>query len=184
MRQYFELITNLQIIYTYNKLNKIGACVYIACKRNSVPRSAKEIAAMFDLKVGTLTKGTKKLMNIMKTYRIDIGNKSDKMNVTTACDFVERFCSQLGFSNQQIMLTMRISNRASSLGIVEANTPPSIASGCIYFVGTLLNLRDCTKRDIAKVCNISEVTIGKCYKKLYQFQDNLLNEEERKQLGL
>lgn len=171
----YKKLSEVSISRGSNRKGLIAACVYISCKNNNVPRSAKEIASMFNLNVNTLTRGTKKLMNILRVNHIELST-NDEINVTSATDFIERFCSILGFSNSHIMLTMRIAEKATDLGIVEENTPPSIASGCIYYVSQLLKLKDCTKKDISKVCRISEVTIGKCFKKLQTYESNILQD--------
>ena len=103
----------------------------------------------------------------MRMQKIDLNNGSLLSNITTATDFIERFCSKLDFSSKEINMAMIVASNAKKLGIVEENTPPSIASGCIYYVCEKVK-NGCTKTDISKVCNISEVTIGKCYKKLKQ----------------
>ena len=50
------------------------------------------------------------------------------------------------------------------------NTPPAMASGCIYLLIKLKDL-DISKKNISDKCNISEVTINKCYKKLEESED-------------
>ena len=59
------------------------------------------------------------------------------------------------------------------LDIVDENTPPSISAGTIYLVLSLCNI-EINKKDISKACKISEVTISKCFKKLYQSRDKLI----------
>lgn len=171
-KRIYQKLSAISISRGANRKGLIAACVYTACKNNDVPRSAKEIAYMFNIKVNILTKGTKKLMNIMRVNHISLP-KTDETEVTDATDFIERFCSKLGFSNNHIMLTMRIAKKASDLGIVEENTPPSIASGCIYYVSQLLKLKKVSKKEISKVCRISEVTIGKCFKKMQKYEKHI-----------
>ena len=43
---------------------------------------------------------------------------------------------------------------------------PGIAAGSIFLVCSLCN-QNITKKQVSKACKISEVTISKCYKKLY-----------------
>jgi len=181
----YKQLSEVSISRGSNRKGLIAACVYIACKRHNVPRSAKEIADIFDLKVSQLTKGAKKLMNILNSNHINTSNSVEKssMTVTNASDFVERFCSVLGLHNKYILLCSLVAERATKYGIVEENTPPSIASGCIFFVINLLKL-EYSKKEIASVCNISEVTIGKCYKKLLPYREYLISEEDKKQFNI
>ena len=57
--------------------------------------------------------------------------------------------------------------------MIPENTPHSIAGGIIFFVSDICNL-NITKLDINNVSNISEVTINKCYKKLYDKKEILI----------
>ena len=64
--------------------------------------------------------------------------------------------------------------RTEDLGIISQNTPPSIAAGVINLVSTLCSL-NMSKKDIHNCCDISEVTIGKCYKILYKYRKYLFS---------
>ena len=78
-------------------------------------------------------------------------------------------------------LDITISNQLKSIGfhehysnsLVNENTPPSMASGCIYLY-IKHNKVDINKKHISDVCKISEVTINKCYKKLLPHIDKLI----------
>ena len=48
-----------------------------------------------------------------------------------------------------------------------------MASGCIYLLLQLKNI-DISKKLISENCNISEVTINKCYKKLDKLKEKLI----------
>ena len=54
--------------------------------------------------------------------------------------------------------------------IISENTPPSIAAGCIYLY-IIKNKLNISKKKISEVCNISEVTINKCYLKINNHKD-------------
>ena len=53
---------------------------------------------------------------------------------------------------------------------------PSVASGSIFLVCSLLNI-NISKKDISTACKISEVTISKCYKELLKYHKYLLPKE-------
>ena len=168
-----------------NRNGLIAACIYVSCKRNNVPRSVKEVAAMFDLTVPELTKGAKRLHEIMNMCRKQIHHTtantehSTTVKTTGAADFIDRFCSSLELTPDIIDLCRHVANTATELGIVDENTPPSVASGCIFLVAQMISCLKCTvtKKNISTACNISEVTIGKCYKKLYPYRSYLFTEE-------
>ena len=55
--------------------------------------------------------------------------------------------------------------RIESQNLMPENTPHSVAAGIIYFISVICQL-NISKKDIAIISEISEVTINKCYKKL------------------
>ena len=67
--------------------------------------------------------------------------------------------------------------------IISENTPPSIAAGSIYLVCNICST-SVTKKQVAKACSISEVTISKCYKKLHTYQKFILPDEILAKYGL
>ena len=71
-------------------------------------------------------------------------------------------------------LIMRIvDGMETKLDIVDENTPPSIAAGSIYLVLSLCSI-NMNKKHISQACKISEVTISKCYKKLYEYRYQII----------
>lgn len=187
----YKNLSEVNISRGSNRNGLIAACVYVSCKRNNVPRSVKEIAAMFDLTVPELTKGAKRLHDIMNRCRKQIHHKSaddisTTVKTTGAADFIARFCSSLEMPPNIIQLCRSVAQRATDLGIVDENTPPSVASGCIFLVVQIVPTAETpiSKKSISSACNISEVTIGKCYKKLYPYRSYLIAEEEAKQFNI
>ena len=90
-----------------------------------------------------------------------------------------RFCSKVNMEDKYIDLCLHIIDKADEYSIVSESAPPSIATGTIFLVSNLCNLK-ITKKIISKECDISEVTINKCYKKLdkykkYLIDDNIMN---------
>jgi transcription initiation factor TFIIB len=145
-----------------NRSGLVASSIYMACKSNKVPRSAKEIARMFNLSTGTMTKGCKKFNEIMtETY-----------NSSTPVDFINRFCTKLNRPDI-IKDCIRAVENTEKYAFVAENAPPSIAAGVIYLVCNH-NQIDITKKDIAKVSEISEVTVNKCFKKLKPFINFIL----------
>ena len=99
--------------------------------------------------------------------------KTFAMSSSTPLNFIKRFSSKLFLSEDIFHLCEAVAYMTSKLDIVDENTPPSIAAGSIFLVTTLCNL-NISKKDIAIACKISEVTISKCYKKLYSCRNLLI----------
>lgn len=149
-----------------NKSGLIASSIYMSCKINKVPRSTKEIAKMFKIKVTTMSKGCKKFLDVVK---LDLDSTSPK-------DFIQRFASKLNLSLEIRDLSKYIVQKADELNIASENTPPSVAAGAIYLCIILCNL-GISKKDLSVACGISPVTITKCYKKLYDYRGKLLPKE-------
>lgn len=161
----YKTISDQKISRGNNRSGLIASSIYMSCKTNDVPRSAKEIAKMFNLNITTMTKGCKKFHEIMK-----ITTKS-----SSPYDFAVRFCSKLN-KNDIIDVCNHVIEKSEEYSIVSENAPPSIAAGCIYLINVCCNL-DISKKEIANACEISEVTINKCYKKLYKYKEHLFSPE-------
>jgi transcription initiation factor TFIIB len=157
----YKNVSDKKISRGDNRNGLIASSVYMSCKTNKVPRSAKEIANMFNLNITTMTKGCKKFHDLTK-----IVTQSSDPN-----DFIVRFCSKLN-KNDIVELCMYVIEKSEEFSIVSENAPPSIAAGCIYLVSVCCEL-NISKKEIAKACEISEVTINKCYKKLYKYRNYL-----------
>ena len=156
----YKQISETKISRGDNRNGLIASSIYVSCKNNKVPRSTKEIAKIFNLKPTTLTRGCKKFQEIMKI----------NMETTTADDFVNRFCSKLGLDTHKKELCRQVVKIAEENSLVSENTPPSVVAGSIYLCNIKHNW-DITKKDLALACDISQVTVSKCYKKLAGFEN-------------
>lgn len=173
-KSYKELSEN-RISRGANRLGLIASCIWGACKEKNVPRSSKEIAKIFGLPITNMSKGCKQYQEIMNT----INKKNKKNTYLTASkpeDFIHRFCSNLQMSNEDLNICLHVAQQAVKHSLVTENTPPSIAAGSIYLVSNTLNL-NITKKNISEGCEISEVTISKCFKKMEKYISLLLPEQ-------
>lgn len=158
----YKTISEKKISRGDNRCGLIASSIYISCKKNKVPRSAKEIAKIFKINVNTMTNGCKKFQDMMKL----------NMTSTQASDFTNRFCSKLDFDMDKKILCKNISIKVDEMGILSENTPPSVAAGCIYMCSNHFDW-GVNKKALAEVCEVSQVTISKCLKKLEVFNSVL-----------
>ena len=168
----YKIVSNTKISRGSNRKGVIAACVYFSCKINKVPRSTNEIAHIFSLTIPVMTKGCKKFQEIMQLNKIDI-NRIQITKTIDIDDFIDRFCNKLKLSDEDINHIKNISKLSQFYNLVNENTPPSMAAGCIYLYTKEYNI-DINKEAIADICKISEVTVTKCYKKLDLHKDRLL----------
>ncbi len=157
-----------------NRDGIIAATIYISCRINNYPRTAKEIAAIFYLDNTSATKGCKNATSIINEIEHDFNN-NDKttFSKTTPSSFIERYCSKLGINNELTQVCKFIAIIIEKKELIPENTPHSIAAGIVYYISQACNLNICKKK-VNIVSEISEVTINKCYKKLEQLEINLI----------
>ena len=157
-----------------NRDGILAASIYISCKINNYPRTAKEIATIFNLDVTSATKGCKNAMVIINSLEKNMINTDKTAFFKTTPDaFIERYCSKLNINSELTKLCQFIAMKIEKTDLMPENTPHSIAAGIIYFIAQICRL-NVSKRDVKNVSEISEVTINKCFKKIEKMKDDLI----------
>jgi transcription initiation factor TFIIB len=165
----YSIVSKTKISRGNNRKGIIAACVFNACKECNVPRSIKELAEAFNIPPKILTKGCKNYTEITRLNKSNIG-RIQSTRSTTLTDFIERFCNNLNFTENNIQEMVELSSICVKYNLIYDNTPPAMGTGCIYLYSKLKGIK-ISKKDISEVCKISEVTINKCYKKLESSED-------------
>ena len=163
----YKDISTKKISRGSNRNGLIASSIYMSCKKHKVPRSAKEIAKVFNIDVTTMTKGCKKFHDITKSNVV----------CSNPEDFIIRFCCNLNIDDKHLELCKSVINKADEYSVVSENAPPSIAAGVIFLVSNLCSI-NIQKKDISANCDISEVTINKCYKKLNKYKKLLITKDD------
>jgi transcription initiation factor TFIIB len=162
-QSYYLTISQTKISRGSNRIGIIAACIYHSCKECDVPRSTNELSSLFQIDNKILTKGCKNFTEIMRMSkdrnRIQI-HKSINLN-----DFISRFCHKLKINEEDQKKIIKLSKLCEELNLINDNTPPAMASGCIYLYLQIKQIK-IDKKQISEVCKISEVTVNKCSKKL------------------
>lgn len=151
-----------------NKEGLIASCIYHSCIINNVPRSSKEIAAMFNISPVVLNRGNARFQTLLK---INVASSGPE-------DFISRFGSKLSMKIADIENCKRLVSFLEKHEIISDNSPTSLAAGILYYYSTTENL-GFTKKQFSMVCNVSEVTIVKNHKiisKYKEFIDNYKQE--------
>jgi transcription initiation factor TFIIB len=173
---YHKKISEAKTFRGLNRDGIIAASIYVSCRVNNFPRTAKEIADIFNLDNTSATKGCKNALTIIN--EIEFSSKEDNvlnLNKTTPLTFIERFCSKLNINKELTKLSQFVAHKISKDDLIPENTPHSIAGGIIYFISQNCNL-NISKSEINNISKISEVTINKCYKKLQEHKNTLIPE--------
>ena len=172
--RYHKTISEQKTFRGLNRDGIIAASIYISCRINDYPRTAKEIAQIFYLDNTSATKGCKNAMQILNTFESQMHND----NKTTFCktkpvSFIDRYCSKLSINTELTKVSNFVAIRIDRNNLIPENTPQSIAAGIVYFIAQVCSL-NITKKDVNNVSGTSEVTINKCYKKLEQMKNELI----------
>lgn len=172
--RYHKQISEAKTFRGVNRDGIIAASIYVSCKVNNFPRTAKEIATIFSLDNTSATKGCKNALSILNDIEHGMEN-DDKLLLykTTPLSFIERYCSKLGINIELTKVCKFIAIKIETKKLIPENTPHSIAAGIVYFVAQSCNI-NISKKNVNLVSEISEVTINKCYKKLESFSDELI----------
>ena len=166
--EYHKKISEAKTFRGCNRDGIIAATIYLSCRINGYPRTAKEIATIFNLDNTSATKGCKNATSIVNDIEQRMHNEDKTIFCkTTPMSFIERYCSKLGINQELTMVCKFIANIIQKQDLIPENTPHSIAAGIVYYVAQKCNLNIC-KKNVNNVSEISEVTINKCYKKLEQ----------------
>lgn len=160
----YKILSETQIKRGKKRQGIIAACVFNACKECGAPRSPNEISCVFEIDPKVMTKGLNDYTEIMRMSKTDMSRIQNVRSITMQ-DFIQRFCHKLGLSEKQASIISSIAEMCEDLRLISDNTPPSMATGCIYLYARKQGV-EITKKDISDVCKISEVTINKCYKKI------------------
>lgn len=160
------------IIRGANRRSLIAACVFFACKKKNMTRSPKEISDLFDLKYTEMTRGCKNFTKLVKIRKLEIN-----MGMSLPEHFVIRFCNELKIKKNYTDEVLKIANNINRLNIASDHTPFSIATGSILLMAENNGLSSISKRRIAEKFGVSEVTITKTYKKLWQYRHIILSND-------
>jgi transcription initiation factor TFIIB len=173
--RYHKKISEFELTFRGdNRDGILAASIYIACRINDYPRTAKEIASIFHLDVTSATKGCKNAQVIINSLEKDMDNKEKTtFSRTKPKDFIERYCSKLNVNQELTKVCTFIAMKIEKQSLMPENTPHSIAAGVVYFIAQMCHL-NVSKRDIKNVSEISEVTINKCFKKLEKMKEELI----------
>jgi transcription initiation factor TFIIB len=157
-----------------NRDGILAASIYISCRVNNFPRTAKEISTIFHLDVNNATKGCKNALSIINNIEKDLdNNEKTSFSKTKPEDFIHRYCSKLNINNELTKLCKFIAMKIENNGLMLENTPHSIAAGIVYFITQISNL-NISKKDVKNVSEISEVTINKCFKKIEKIREQVV----------
>ena len=151
-----------------------AACIQCSCKINNVPRDSNEMAIMFNISKKDMRKGAKQFEEMWSI--INEENKDTlytKLKPCNAVNFLKGRSRKLKLPNEVNNLCEEVCEYVEKEDYLIKHIPLSRTAGCIYFTCEFLKI-SINKNEITSICSISEVTINKCYKKLLNIKDEII----------
>ncbi|MGB9966339.1 transcription initiation factor IIB [Halobacterium hubeiense] len=136
------------------------ACLYAACRQEGIPRTLEEVTevARIDQK------------EIGRTYRYVAHELSLEIQPTDPKEYLPRFASDLGLSEETIAKAREIIDTSAEQGLLSGKSPSGFAAAAIYAASLLCNEKK-TQREVADVANVTEVTIRNRYQEQIEAMD-------------
>ncbi|KAL0339686.1 UNVERIFIED_CONTAM: Transcription initiation factor IIB-2 [Sesamum radiatum] len=144
----------------------VAACIYIACRQEGKPRTVKEIGRAKEF--------------IVKQLKVEMG-ESMEMGTIHAGDYLRRFCSNLGMSNEEVKAVQETVQKAGDFDI--RRSPISIAAAIIFMITQLSDSKK-PLRDISIATTVAEGTIKNAYRDLYPHAAKIIPEWYAKERDL
>jgi transcription initiation factor TFIIB len=128
------------------------SALYAACRMEGIPRSLNEVAQVSRVE----------RKEIGRTYRYVAQELSLGMKPVDPVKYVPRFASELGLSEAVESKATEIIQTTAEEGLLSGKSPTGYAAAAIYAASLLCNEKK-TQREVAKVAQVTEVTIRNRY---------------------
>jgi transcription initiation factor TFIIIB Brf1 subunit/transcription initiation factor TFIIB len=102
-------------------------------------------------------------------------NTITSKNLQECITKLHRFSCILGFDDKIFEACRIILIHIENEKYLDKHTPLSRTSAVIYYIIDRLCIKNINKHQILKTCEVSDVTINKCYQKLMKYKKELLN---------
>jgi len=159
------------IIRGKNRKFLISGCVLYGSILQELPLTAYEVGEIFGIKDTNVTRGCRKLREILKNDNI-----LTLLKTNNACDFITKNIDELQINETQTYISQTILKNINKLDLASDHQPISIAAASILLMSEILKL-DLNKLNISNLFNISEVTIIKTYKKIFPYRKILIDDD-------
>ncbi|VDM43294.1 unnamed protein product [Toxocara canis] len=150
----FKDVLDSKALKGKNNEAQAAACLYIACRKEGVPRTFK---------------------GMLHCARISLLNKSSYMGIFLSLQ-PSRFCGNLGLSHGIQAAATRIAKKAVELDLVAGRSPISIAAAAIYMASQASSEKK-TAKEIGEIAGAAEVTVKQTYRLLYPRAKELFPED-------
>lgn len=132
-----------------------AAAIYAACRQCGTLETLDEFSELSDID----------RKDIGRTYRFLARELQLRLMPTSPQDYVSRFCTELGLSEETRKNALDILQRAEELELTSGKGPTGIAAAAIY-IASVLSDEHRIQREVADVAGVTEVTIRNRYKEM------------------
>lgn len=149
-----------------------AACLYTACKVESVPLSPDDFASVPETAFTRVI-----LLRRVKSIASTLG-----LNPQAFFDpshYVDHYCEDLGLDGEIAERAREILTKADEAGIGSGKSPTGRAAAAVYLAG-IESGRKVTQADIADTADVSEVTVRNRYKDQAEILNSSSSEKEEK----
>ncbi len=153
--RYYEEAVNKGLVRGRSIESVIAALIYAISREMGTPRTLDEIVE---------ASGVDK-REIGRTYRYIARELKIRILPADPISYVPRFCTMLGLSDKVQAKAIEILKKAKKLDITSGKGPTGVAAAAIYIASVLMGERR-TQREVADICDITEVTIRNRYSEL------------------
>ncbi|EME41675.1 hypothetical protein DOTSEDRAFT_135117 [Dothistroma septosporum NZE10] len=166
----------------------IAGCVFLACRRNNVPRSfrevmeltkvsKKEIGRTFKmLETFLMGKEKERQANGTNTGTVVFNDAYKGSTTSDPSEMCARWCNMLSMSQQASNVAIGIASNMTKSGALAGRSPLSAAAACIYMAGHLMDEIK-TAKEVQNVAKVSDSTIRHAYKLLWNDRNKLITED-------
>jgi transcription initiation factor TFIIB len=124
------------------------SALYVACRKNNLPRTLRDIA-----KAGNLGRG-----DLAVTYRIMLRKLDLKIEPHHPTEFVTRICNIICTSEKTRRVALNLVLKAEEAKFSSGKNPMCLVAAAIY-LSCGISGEHKTQIDIAKACGISNVSV-------------------------
>jgi transcription initiation factor TFIIB len=135
-----------------------AACVYLACREQGEARTFKEVCAVSK-------SSRQQLGHCYKALTKYLGDPGQTDAKGASESFIDRFCNELGLSNDILVASKTIFQKSVELDLVPGRSPISVIAAAIYLASQTCCHKK-TPKMIAKVAGISHNTVRMVYKQM------------------
>lgn len=153
------------------RISLMAACVYFACLDRKIAKSHKQIASAFGISTKKMTIGCNKCKEILFSKEPAYINDLREESIS---DIIKRICKQMSLDHEIEKESLQVYTNANKIGLLLNTTPQCSAVSIIYFVCQKHKIKR-TKKTIAEIVDVSQVSVGKINKTFKKYETFLFS---------